>query len=157
MMTIIKIQQYRCNFSLLIFINVLLVESEHVEPTDREGWHYKVSLGVSRSNLKDEVLCQRIVLPDVLKHEHPCSCAHPNTHTWFSNDQVFRVPDLILFRGDSRHLALFKGHVRRIIISLIASGLELSHKSGQEEISQGILLWIVYTSDFSEKPRKSEK
>lgn len=81
MMTIIKIRQYRCNLPLLKFVNVLLVESEHVEPTDREGWHYKVSLGVSRSNLRNEVLCQRIVLPDVLKYELLCSCAHPNTHT----------------------------------------------------------------------------
>lgn len=157
MRTIIKVWQYRCNCFLFKLINVLLVESEHVEPTDREGWQYTVSLGGSGSHLRDEILSQRTVLPDVLNHEHPCSCAHPNTHTWFSNERIFRVPDIILFRGDSRHLALFKGHVRRIIISLIASRLELSHKPGQGEISQGILLWIVYTSDFSEKPRKSEK
>lgn len=80
--------------------------------------------------------------------------AHPPTHTpEFLMSQLLEDQTPSYSMGASRHLALFKGHVRRIIISLIPSGLDLSQKSGHGEISQGILLWILYTSDFLEKPR----
>jgi hypothetical protein len=80
------------------------------------------------------------------------------THTpEFPMSQILEDQTQSYSMGASRHLALFKGHVRRIIISLIPSGLDLSHKSGHEEISHGILLWILYTSDFLEKPRNHQR
>lgn len=95
----------------------------------------------NRWNLRGVCLCRSNFAYWSARHTYT-HARTPHISRTIATDLALREPAHIPFLLYSRQLALFKGHLRRIFISLMSPGPELSYNSGCGAISQGALLWV---------------